>query len=212
MPAVKGRVIEVPVKSNTQLQDGDVSFRINPRPYQYVVDQKKAMLADAERRSNSLRRHDKAQAAVERLRLNSIWRKLSMATSNARRKEGHRRRCSMSRPAMSKLRSELCRVRGCAERSTCLQIRDWWSQHHGRAPASQARRRTVQAASRPSCGRQVRLCDANGVATGHVFAPPSCHGVHPPTMRCAAGFQQNSLQRVRAGDRRRSPSTLCWDG
>ena len=47
MPTVKGRVIEVPVKTNTQLKDGDVLFRIDPRPYQYVVDKKKAMLAEA---------------------------------------------------------------------------------------------------------------------------------------------------------------------
>jgi Multidrug resistance efflux pump len=48
MPTVKGRVIEVPVKPNMPLKDGDVLFRIDPRPYQYVVDKKKAMLAEAE--------------------------------------------------------------------------------------------------------------------------------------------------------------------
>ncbi len=69
MPAVKGRVIEVPVKPNTQLKDGDVLFRIDPRPYQYVVDQKKAMLADAEQTVKQLKAaYDKAQAAVERVK------------------------------------------------------------------------------------------------------------------------------------------------
>ena len=48
LPAVKGRVIEVPVEANTPLKQGDVLFRIDPSPYQYVVDQKKAALAEAE--------------------------------------------------------------------------------------------------------------------------------------------------------------------
>jgi multidrug resistance efflux pump len=48
LPSVKGRVIEVPVKPNTPLKEGDELFRIDPKPYQYIVDQKKAALAEAE--------------------------------------------------------------------------------------------------------------------------------------------------------------------
>jgi multidrug resistance efflux pump len=48
VPSVKGRVIEVPVKPNTPLKAGDVLFRVDPEPYKYVVDQKKAALAEAE--------------------------------------------------------------------------------------------------------------------------------------------------------------------
>src|SRR5580700_6823701 len=44
LPGVKGRVIEVPVVTNVPLKEGDVLFRLDPRPYQYVVDQKKASL------------------------------------------------------------------------------------------------------------------------------------------------------------------------
>ena len=39
IPNVKGRVIEVPVVSNMPLKVGDVLFRIDPKPYQYVLDQ-----------------------------------------------------------------------------------------------------------------------------------------------------------------------------
>jgi len=45
MPTVKGRVVEVPVEPNVPL---DVLFRLDPRPYQYAVDQKKVLLAEAE--------------------------------------------------------------------------------------------------------------------------------------------------------------------
>ena len=42
IPNVKGLVIEVPVKTNTPLNKGDVLFKIDPEPFQAVVDQKKA--------------------------------------------------------------------------------------------------------------------------------------------------------------------------
>src|SRR5262249_5101152 len=40
LPTVKGRVIEVPVQANTPLKEGDVLFRIDPKPFQFIVDQK----------------------------------------------------------------------------------------------------------------------------------------------------------------------------
>jgi multidrug resistance efflux pump len=67
LPAVKGRVIEVPVQPNTALKQGDVLFRIDPAPYQYVVDQKKAMLAEAEQNVKQLKASlDQATAGAER--------------------------------------------------------------------------------------------------------------------------------------------------
>jgi multidrug resistance efflux pump len=53
LPTVKGRVTEVPVRTNTPLKEGDVLFRIDPTPFQYIVDQKKVALADAEQQSRS---------------------------------------------------------------------------------------------------------------------------------------------------------------
>jgi multidrug resistance efflux pump len=67
MPAVKGRVIEVPVEPNVPLEAGDVLFRIDPAPYQYIVDQKKAQLAEAEQDVKKLRASlDQASAEAER--------------------------------------------------------------------------------------------------------------------------------------------------
>jgi multidrug resistance efflux pump len=40
LPTVRGRVIEVPVKENAPLKEGDVLFRIDPKPFEYVVEQK----------------------------------------------------------------------------------------------------------------------------------------------------------------------------
>jgi multidrug resistance efflux pump len=67
LPAVRGRVIEVPVQANAPLKEGDVLFRIDPKPYQFVVDQKKASLAEAEQNVRQLKASlDQATAAAER--------------------------------------------------------------------------------------------------------------------------------------------------
>lgn len=48
VPVVRGPVVEVPVKPNTPLKKGDVLFRIDPKPYEYALQQKRAALAEAE--------------------------------------------------------------------------------------------------------------------------------------------------------------------
>ena len=65
LATVKGRVVEVPVKTNTPLKEGDVLFRVDPKPFQYVVDGKKAALAEAEQNVDQLKASlDQATAAA----------------------------------------------------------------------------------------------------------------------------------------------------
>jgi multidrug resistance efflux pump len=67
LPSVRGRVIEVPVQPNKPLKEGDVLFRIDPKPYQYVLDQKKALLAEAEQNVKQLKASlDQATAGAEK--------------------------------------------------------------------------------------------------------------------------------------------------
>ena len=66
IPAVRGPVIEVPVTSNVPLKKGDVLFRIDPRPYQFAVDEKRAALAEAEQNVRQLKSAwDAAKSVVE---------------------------------------------------------------------------------------------------------------------------------------------------
>src|SRR5262247_2767382 len=66
-PSVRGRVIEVPVQANVPLKEGDVLFRVDPQPFQYVVDQKKAALAEAEQNVKQLKASlDQTTAATQR--------------------------------------------------------------------------------------------------------------------------------------------------
>lgn len=65
-PTVKGVVVEVGARPNVKLKQGDVLFRIDPKPYQYVVDQKRAALAEAEQNVKQLRSSlDQAAAGTQ---------------------------------------------------------------------------------------------------------------------------------------------------
>jgi multidrug resistance efflux pump len=54
IPAVSGRVIDVPVEPHTSLKKGDVLFRIDPVPFENAVKAKEALLADAKQVTGQL--------------------------------------------------------------------------------------------------------------------------------------------------------------
>ncbi|MGY8682889.1 HlyD family secretion protein [Bradyrhizobium sp. UFLA05-153] len=67
LPGVRGRVVEVPVedRTNQHLEAGEVLFKIDPKPYEYTVAEKKAGLADAEANVAQLKASvDQAAAAT----------------------------------------------------------------------------------------------------------------------------------------------------
>lgn len=65
VPNVTGEVVDVPVKPLTRVTKGDVLFTIDPVPFQAVVDQKRAALAEARQVVPQLKANlDAALAAV----------------------------------------------------------------------------------------------------------------------------------------------------
>ena len=69
LPGVRGRVIKVPAENNTNrhLEAGDVLFKIDPKPYEYAVGEKKAGLAEAEASVAQLKASvDQVTATVEK--------------------------------------------------------------------------------------------------------------------------------------------------
>ncbi|HIF9400060.1 TPA: biotin/lipoyl-binding protein, partial [Photobacterium damselae] len=48
IPAVRGKVIEVPVEANRPLNKGDVLFKLDPTPFQAEVNLQQAALAEAQ--------------------------------------------------------------------------------------------------------------------------------------------------------------------
>ncbi len=70
-PNVAGQVIEVPVKPNEPIKKGDVLFRIDPRPFQYALDAKRAALAESEQAVLQLQANlDATKASVSQARAN----------------------------------------------------------------------------------------------------------------------------------------------
>jgi multidrug resistance efflux pump len=66
IPSVRGPVIEVPVTANVPLKKGDVLFRLDPRPYEYAVEEKRAALAEAEQNVRQLKSaFDAAKSVVD---------------------------------------------------------------------------------------------------------------------------------------------------
>ena len=69
VPNVVGQVIAVPVEPNTPLKKDDALFRLDPRPYQYALDAKKAALAESEQKVPQLKANlDAATAGVAQAR------------------------------------------------------------------------------------------------------------------------------------------------
>ncbi|GAB5375337.1 MAG: HlyD family secretion protein [Acuticoccus sp.] len=69
IPTVQGQIVDVVVEPNRPIAAGDVLFRIDPRPYQYLVDQRRAALAEAQQGVEELgATADQATAAAERAR------------------------------------------------------------------------------------------------------------------------------------------------
>ena len=44
VPEVSGRIVEMPIRDNQRVKKGDLLFRIDPRPYQAMLDDAKARL------------------------------------------------------------------------------------------------------------------------------------------------------------------------
>ena len=210
LPAVKGRVIEVPVATNTPLREGDVLFRIDPKPYQYAVDQKKAALAQAEQNAKELQSSlDQATAAAERERS-----QFQLAQENYNRQ------------------AELFAKRDIAQATLDTYTRNLEAakQAYAGAQAEEEHARLASSSQIDGINTQVaqlqaQLNDAqydldqtvvrapgNGFVTQVALQPgvyvvpiplrPAMTFVNtdPKAMALGAAFQQNALQRVRAGD------------
>lgn len=82
-PTVTGQVIDVAAKPNQPLKHGDSLFRIDPKPYRYIVDQKRAALAEAGQNVKQLRASlQEAKAAAEKANA-----QLQLAHENYERQE-----------------------------------------------------------------------------------------------------------------------------
>ena len=210
LPAVKGRVVEVPVQANKPLKEGDVLFRLDPKPYQYIVDQKTAALAEAEQSVRQLKAsYEQASAMAQRTnaqltlaqqnydRQNELFEKKVIAQATL---DNYARNLETATQSLAAGRAE-------EERARLAYSSDLSGVHTTvarlRAELADAQYDLDQTIMRaPSAGFVTQM----GLRPGMYVVPaplrPVMVFVNTDTRdrELGAAFQQNSLQRVKAGD------------
>jgi multidrug resistance efflux pump len=210
LPSVRGRVIEVPVQTNKPLKQGDVLFRIDPRPYQYIVDQKNAALAEAEQNVKQLKASlDQQTASAERSsaqfelaqqnydRQAELFEKKVIAQATL---DTFTRNLEAARQSLTGARAEQERAR-LAYSSNIEGVNTTVARLTAElADAQYDLDQTVVRA--PGAGFVTQVSLRSGLFVTPLQTRPSMVFVNTDARdrELGAAFQQNSLQRVKAGD------------
>lgn len=215
MPDVRGRVIEVPVKPNVALKAGDVLFRIDPSPYQYEVEKRQAALAEAEQNVGQLKAGlDAALATVEeataqRDRAKGSYDRYRQGNENARTAG---RPLPFSVADVENRRTTYLASEGAVQEAAAKaeQARVVYQSQVGGVHTSVARLRAELRDAEFELDRTTVRAPGPGFVTQLALRPgmyvipaplrPVMVFVHSDDRTLAAGFQQNALQRIRAGD------------
>jgi len=210
LPAVKGRVIEVPVQANTPLKEGDVLFRIDPTPFQYVVDQKKAALAEAEQNVGQLKASlDQASAATQRAnaqlelaqqnydRQAELFQKRVIAQATL---DTYTRNLETAKQTLTGAKAEEERAR-LAYTSNIEGVNTTVARLHAElADAKFDLDQTVIRAAGPGFVTQVSLRPGMYAIPAQLRTAMLFVNTGEHDQELGAAFQQNSLQRVKPGD------------
>jgi multidrug resistance efflux pump len=215
MPDVKGRVIDVPVEANVTLKQGDVLFRIDPAPYQFEVDKRQAALAEGEQNVAQLKAgFDSALAGVDeataqRDRAKDAYERFRKGNDNAK---AAGRDLPFSLADVENRRTTYLAAEGSlqAANAKAEQARVVYQSQIGGVHTSVARLRADLRDAEFDLDRTTVRAPGPGFVTQVALRPgmyvipaplrPVMVFVHGDDRTLAAGFQQNALQRVRAGD------------
>ena len=210
LPGVKGRVIEVPVQANVPLKEGDELFRVDPKPYQYVVEQKQAALAEADQTVLQLKASlDQATAAAERA---NAQVQLAQADFDRQTSLFASRTVAQATVDTSTRNLEAARQTLLGARAEQERARLAYSSNIEGVNTTVARLRAELADAQYDLDQTVTRASGNGFVT-QLALRPGMYVVPAPLrpvmvfvntdkrdQELAAAFQQNSLQRVKAGD------------
>lgn len=210
LPGVKGRVVSVTAQPNEPLKTGDELFAIDPRPYQYLVDQKQAALAEAQQNVKQLKAQlDQASAVAEKAnaqlqlaqqtydRQAQLFQKGVVAEASL---DTATRNLDAARQSVAGAKAEKERARLAyssdinGENTTVARLR---------AELSDAEYNLEQTVTRaPGAGFVTQVALRPGLYVVPVPLRPAMVFVNTSRRdrEFAAAFQQNALQRVKAGD------------
>ena len=210
LPTVKGRVVEVPVQANAPLKEGDVLFRIDPKPFEYVVAEKKAALAEAEQNVKQLKASfDQAAAQAEKANA-----QLQLAEQNYDRQaqlfktnvvaqatlDTATRNLDVSKQSFAAAKAEEERAR-LAYTSNIGGVNTDVAKLRGElADAEFDLEQTTTRAAGPGFVTQVSLRPGMYAIPAQLRTSMFFVNTGPQDRELGAAFQQNSLQRVKAGD------------
>jgi multidrug resistance efflux pump len=210
LPGVRGRVVEVPVTPNVPLKEGDVLFRLDARPHEYVVNQRKAQLAEAEQDVRQLKAA-LDQAAAEKARVNAQYQ---LAQENYDRQQQLFDKEVVSKATLDTFARNLETARQSVASATAAEesARLAYASEIGGTNTTVARlqaeldsaeyelEQTVTRAPGPGFVTQVAL--RPGVYTVPIPLTPVMVFVNTGSADTGlvGAFQQNSLQRVTPGD------------
>ena len=210
LPTVKGRVVEVPVQANTPLKEGDVLFRVDPKPFEYVVAQGKAALAEAEQSVKQLKASfDQAAAQAERANA-----QLQLAEQNYDRQaqlfkanvvaqatlDTAARNLDASKQSFAAAKAEEERAR-LAYTSNIGGVNTAVAKLRADlADAEFDLEQTTTRAAGPGFVTQVSLRPGMYAIPAQLRTSMFFVNTGPQDRELGAAFQQNSLQRVKAGD------------
>ena len=215
IPVVGGQVVEVPVTPNAPLKKGDVLFRIDPRPYQYAVDQKTASLAEAKQTVLQLKAAlDAANSAVtgaeaSRDRSLQAFEKFQASNENAKSSgrgavyselevENRRGIYLTAEAAVDTARAQAAQARLAYESEingtnpTVARLEEELANAQYELDQT-----TVRA---PSDGYVTQVFLRPGMMANPLPLRPVMVFINSEDRYLAAAFIQNSLQRVRVGD------------
>ena len=210
LPTVKGRVVEVPVQANAPLKEGDVLFRIDPKPFEYVVAEKKAALAEVEQNVKQLKASlDQAAALAERANA-----QLQLAEQNYDRQaqlfkanvvaqatlDTASRNLDASKQSFAAAKAEEERAR-LAYTSNIGGVNTAVAKLRAElADAEFDLEQTTTRAAGPGFVTQVSLRPGMYAIPAQLRTSMFFVNTGPQDRELGAAFQQNSLQRVKAGD------------
>jgi multidrug resistance efflux pump len=212
LPAVRGLVTEVPVEDHTNqhLEAGEVLFKIDPKPYEYTVAEKRAGLADAEANVAQLKASvDQAAAATGKAKA-----QLDLAQENYDRQNELFKKNVVAQATLDTATRNLDAAKQTTAEAAAAEDRA--RQAYGATVDGEhtviVRLRNELADAQFNLDQTTVRAPTSGFVTELALRPGMYVVPAPlrPTMvfvndterdrKLAAAFQQNALQRVRAGD------------
>jgi multidrug resistance efflux pump len=205
VPEVKGFVVDVPVKPNVALKRGDPLLKIDPRPYQYVVDQKKAALAEAQQNVKQLKASlDQATASAERAKA-----QLSLAQVTYERQVQLLKSATVAQATVDNAQRNLDAAKQtlAAAKAAEERARLAYRSEIGGVNTTVARLTADLRDAEYNLGQTVVRAPTNGYVT-QLFLRPGMMAASSPTMIFihaddqvfAAAFPQTKVQRLRSGE------------